>query len=172
MPGIDRRTFLGRFASTASAAALTDLRFLAPLSHAAASSTTLDSELVRFGPDLEPLVKLIEDTPLDRCVPVFVKQLESGLSYDRFLAALFLGALRWGDAHQVCQVFGCHQISNGARIEERLLPLFWALYRLRKDLDAPGARKGPKILQSALPKPDRAASVLHDAILHADLASN
>jgi hypothetical protein len=114
MLGTNRRTFLGGLAPVAGAAALTDLSFLAPLSHAAASSTSLDSDLVHFGPDLEPLVKLIEDTPLDRCVPVFVKQLESGLSYERFLAALFLGALRWGDPHQVCQVHACHQISSAA----------------------------------------------------------
>ena len=127
MLSIQRRTFLGRFASAASGAALVDLSFLAPLSHAAASSTTLDSDLVRFGPDLDPLLKLIEVTPLDRCVPVFIKQLESGLSYERFLAVLFLEALRSGDAHQVCQVHSCHQISSAVRIEERLLPLFWAI---------------------------------------------
>ena len=42
MLGTHRRTFLGGLAPIASAAALTDLSFLAPLSHAAASSTALD----------------------------------------------------------------------------------------------------------------------------------
>ena len=78
------------------------------------------------------------------------------------------GHCAWGDPHQVCQVHACHQISNAARIEERLLPLFWALYRLRKELDVPGTPQGPKTLQGALPKPERAASVLRDAISHAD----
>jgi hypothetical protein len=168
MPRIERRTFLGRFAAAASSAALVDLSFLAPLSHATASSTALDSELVRFGPELDPLLKLIEVTPLDRCVPEFIKQLESGLSYERFLAVLFLEALRSGDAHQVCQVHSCHQISSAARIEERLLPLFWALYRLRKELDVPGTRREQKTLPAALPKPDRAASILRDALCDAD----
>ena len=141
---------------------------MSPLSHFAAGNTTFDSELVRFSPDLEPLVRPIEDTPLDRCVPMFVKQREARLPYECFLSALFLGALRWGVIHQICQVQSCYQISSAALTEERLLPLFWALHRLKKEYEAPGARRGPKALQGPLPKPNSAASILHDALLHSD----
>src|SRR5207302_3151322 len=84
---------------------------------------------MRFGPDIEPIVRLIEETPRDRCVAVFLDQLRRGLPYRRFLAAVFFaGIRRHGSHHDVYKIHSVHQVSLNARPEERLLPLFWALH--------------------------------------------
>src|SRR5262249_8056459 len=48
---------------------------------------------MRFGPDVEPIVRLIEDTPRDKCVAIFLDQLRCGLPYRRFLAAVVFAPL-------------------------------------------------------------------------------
>src|SRR5262245_39779539 len=86
---------------------------------------------MRFGPDIEPVVRLIEETPRDRCVAVFLDQLRRGLPYRRFLAAVFFaGVRRHQSHHDVYKIHSVHQVSLDARPEERLLPLFWALYEI------------------------------------------
>jgi len=85
-------------------------------------------EKVRFGPDLEPIVRLIEETPRDQCVRVFVDELRRGLPYRRFLAASLFAGIRWAHSHhEVYKVHSMHQVSMDVRADERLLPLFWGL---------------------------------------------
>src|SRR5262249_56443978 len=82
---------------------------------------------VRFGPDLEPVVRLVDETPRDKCVAVFIDQLRRGLPYRRFLAAVFFAAVRRHRSHHdVYKIHSVHQVTLHARPEERLLPLFWA----------------------------------------------
>ena len=50
-------------------------------------------DIVKFRPEIEPLVALIERTPRDRCAEMAVEQLRGGVSYRQLLAALFLGGL-------------------------------------------------------------------------------
>src|SRR5262249_13003128 len=50
-------------------------------------------DIIRFGPDLEPVVRLIEETPREKCVAALAEQLRGGLPYRRFLAAVFLAAI-------------------------------------------------------------------------------
>jgi hypothetical protein len=88
---------------------------------------------IRFGPDLEPIVRLIEETPREKCVAVFLDQLRRGLPYRRFLAAVFYAAIRRNQSHHdVYKIHSVHQVSMDARPEERLLPLFWALHGYKK----------------------------------------
>ena len=83
-----RRRFLGTVAGTVTLC-LADGPALCGL--AAFGGEPLP-ERVRFGPDLEPIVRLIEETPREQCVRVFVAELRRGLPYRRFLAAsLFAG---------------------------------------------------------------------------------
>jgi hypothetical protein len=58
-------------------------------------------EKIRFGPDLEPVVRLMEETPREKCVPVFVAELKKGLPYRRFLSSLFAGIRRMHSHHEV-----------------------------------------------------------------------
>ena len=91
---------------------------------------------LRFGPDIEPIVRLLEETPRDQCVRVFVGELRRGLPYRRFLAAsLFAGIRRARSHHEVYKVHAVHQVSMDVGADERLLPLFWALngYKQRQE---------------------------------------
>jgi hypothetical protein len=123
---------------------------------------------VRFGPDIEPIVRLIEETPRERCVEVFVDQLRGGLPYRRFLAAAFFACVRREYSHhEVYKIHAVHQVSMDVRTEERLLPLFWAIngFKQRQE-DFPG--ESLKRLRGSLPKPDQAAAELVEAAEHFD----
>src|SRR6476646_2577975 len=124
-----RRRFLQVVAGTASLN-LADVPSLAGL---AAFAAEPPPDKVRFGPDIEPIVRLIEETPRDRCVAVFIDQLRRGLPYRRFLAAVFFaGIRRYRSHHDVYKTHAVHQLSMDVRPEERLLPLFWALSGYKK----------------------------------------
>jgi hypothetical protein len=129
MKGLDRRRFLTATA-TAAVPAFTDLNFLAPLSRLVAADTTIAPQTIERNADIIRLVRLIRETPREKCVSVFVAQLRDGLSYQQFLAGLFLASLEHGDPHQVAQVYSAHRTSSEVRMEERLLPLFWVLDRI------------------------------------------
>ncbi|HMF11699.1 MAG TPA: hypothetical protein VKE94_05315, partial [Gemmataceae bacterium] len=115
---------------------------------------------MRFGPDIEPIVRLIEETPRDRCVGVFIDQLRRGLPYRRFLAAVFFaGIRRYRSHHDVYKIHSVHQVSLDARPEERLLPLFWALQgykRHQEDFPNPLLTE----LSGLLPAPEKAGAEL------------
>ena len=93
--GTTRRRFLGTVASTASLC-LADGPALCGL---AAFGAEPPPERVRFGPDLEPIVRLIEETPREQCVRVFVAELRRGLPYRRFLAASLFAGIRRTHSH-------------------------------------------------------------------------
>ena len=119
-----RRQFLQTAAGTASLC-LADRSALYGL---AAFGAEPPPKRVIFGPDLEPIVRLMEDTPREQCVRVFVEELRRGLPYRRFLAAsLFAGIRRMRSHHEVYKIHAVHQVGMEVRAEERLLPLFWAL---------------------------------------------
>jgi len=101
---------------------LRGLRAFADEKPAAAAAT------VRFGPDLEPIIRLIEDTPQSDCVRVLIERLHAGLPYRRLLAGVFFaGIRRLNSYHDVYKIQPVHQVSQQLRPEERLLPLFWAV---------------------------------------------
>ena len=65
-PFIPRRQFLQTVARTGALAGCGGLDFLARLPRVTAAETSLDPRLVQFGPELEPLVRLLEETPRER----------------------------------------------------------------------------------------------------------
>lgn len=117
--------------STPSPAALAagDLAAFLPLSPATDAETRVTPDIVRFSPDIEPLVRLIERTPIERCPEMLAERLRAGTPYRQLLAALFLAALRGPSsiAHSVFVIHSAHQLALDAPMEERLLPLFWSL---------------------------------------------
>jgi hypothetical protein len=119
---------------------------------------------MRFGPDIEPVVRLIEETPRDKCVAVFLDHLRRGLPYRRFLAAVFFaGVRRYRSHHDVYKIHAVHQVSLDARSEERLLPLFWALCGYKQhqeDFPSPLLTE----LKGSLPAPEKAGAELTDAM--------
>src|SRR5258708_34862939 len=56
--------------------------------------TRLDPAAVRWGSGIEPLVKLIEDTPREKLLEEMAARVKKGLAYKEVLAALFLANVR------------------------------------------------------------------------------
>jgi hypothetical protein len=122
-----------RFLQTMAGAASLGLPNVPLLGELAAFAAEPPPTTMRFGRDIEPIVRLIEETPRDRCVAVFIDQLRRGLPYRRFLAAVFFaGIRRYRSHHDVYKIHSVHQVSLDVRPEERLLPLFWALHGYKK----------------------------------------
>ena len=99
-----------------------------------AAEQAVSSDMVRFGPGIEPLVRLIEETPREDCIEVLAARLKMGLSYRDFLSALFLAGIRnvspqppGFKLHCVFVLHSANQLSLDAPVRERLLPLLWAL---------------------------------------------
>jgi hypothetical protein len=124
---------------------------------------------IRFGGDLEPIVRLIEETPREKCVPVLVEQLRTGLPQRRFLAAIFLAALRKQNSHHsVYLVHSAHQVSLDVAPPDRLLPLFWAVDHFKWHQEK---FPTPALLTLAgpLPRAEQAEAEFHEAMKQSDL---
>ena len=123
---------------------------------------------LRFGPDLEPIVRLIEETPREKCVAVLAGQLRAGLPYRRFSAAIFLAALRKQNSHHsVYLVQSAYELSLDLPPAEQLLPLFWAMDHFKwhqQRFPTPAL----SALQGALPTPEEAESTFHEAMRRSD----
>src|SRR5262245_43478803 len=94
-----------------------------PSSSGAATPLTIP-----FDAELEPLVRLIEDTPRDRIVAALVERVSAGLPYRRLLAAVFLTVLRRPQSsHSVYLVHSAYQAGLDLPASDAVLPLFWAV---------------------------------------------
>ena len=158
---VTRRRFL-------QAAAVGGLPTISSTAWARGGEAPPDPEPIRFGSDLEPIVRLIEETPREKCVAVLVAQLRAGLPYRRFLAAIYLTALRKQNAHHSAYlVHSAHQISLDLSPQERLLPLFWAVDHIKwqqQDFPTPAvtALKGAEIA------PEKVETEFHEAMRQND----
>ncbi len=99
---------------------------------AAAAEPRSAHKLRSLEPDIEPLVRKIErDAARISVFEMITAELRNGLTYRRFLAALFLAGVRnvnpqppGFDLHCVFVIQAAHQMSLDAAASERLLPLF------------------------------------------------
>lgn len=145
---------------------------LASLAPDKRSQARVTPDLVRFTPDVEPIVRLIEETPREKCFDMMVEQLRCGLPYRNFLAALFLAGIRDVKPHPVGFAFHCvlaihsaNQLSLDAASEDRLLPLFWALDQFKKSqVDRRQGNLHMPELTGTLPSPEKAADEFHAAM--------
>ncbi len=127
-----RREFLKSSATAGFVLGTGTSGLLSALSPRVRGEAEVTPELVHLTPDVEPIVRLIEETPRDKCFELIVGQLQQGLPYRNFLAALFLAGVRNVSPHPVGFKFHCvlamhsaNQLSLDAAPEDRLLPLFW-----------------------------------------------
>src|SRR5881409_3853121 len=132
-------------------------------------------DIVRFRPEIEPLVALIERTPREKCAALAVEQLRRGVSYREMLAALFLAGIRNVNPrppgfalHCVFVIHSAHLISLEAPADSRLLPIFYALdnFKAAQERDArqPSGDYTMRALRGPLPGPERAAAELRSAM--------
>jgi len=129
-----RRRFLKSAAVATTAVGFGDLSFLSRLPRISATEAQLDPKIVRFHPDIEPLVRLLEETPREKLLEEVGARLRKGLTYRELLAALLLAGVRniqprpvGFKFHSVLVVNSAHLASLSSPDSERWLPIFWAL---------------------------------------------
>ena len=132
------------------AAELGDLGFLRGLQPVTAAEASLSPDVVRFSPEIEPLVRLLEDTPRAALLEQVADRIRGGVSYREVLAALLLAGVRNVEPrpevgfkfHAVLVVNSAHLASLNSPDEHRWLPIFWALDHF-KDSQSDQIKKGP-----------------------------
>ncbi|HET6422984.1 MAG TPA: hypothetical protein VFG20_04830 [Planctomycetaceae bacterium] len=135
-PLASRRQFLQTAAVGSGLTLGADWGFLTTLPRVNADEAKLDRRLVAVGDELEPLTRLVEDTPRSRLLEEVAARIRNGsASYRQVLGALFLAGVRNVQPrpavgfkfHSVLVVNSCHLASLSGPDAERWLPLFWAL---------------------------------------------
>ncbi len=178
---IHRRSFLKTAAGVGAGTALNDLGFLSGLPHVSAEEAKLDSRTVKFAPEIEPLVRLLEDTPRERVLEEVASRIKRGLSYREVLAALLLAGVRSVQPrpvgfkfHAVLVVNSAHLSSLASPDSDRWLPIFWAIDQF-KSSQAANVKEGnwsmAPVNESLVPKSDQARKMFIDAMDHWDEAA-
>ncbi len=145
---LTRRRFLRAVTTGGALAGSGGLGFLARLPVVSAAEAGLEPRFVQFLPEIEPLVRLLEDTPRERLLEEVAARLQRGLSYRELLAALLLAGVRniqprpvGFKFHAVLVVNSAHLASLSSPDADRWLPIFWALDQF-KSSQAQDAREG------------------------------
>jgi len=171
----NRRDFLRRVAAAGAAVGLCDLSPLAGLPPVSAAELQPLPGVVPLHPDIEPLVRLLEDTPRERLLEEVAARVRGGLAYRDVLAALLLAGVRNVQPrpsvgfkfHAVLVVPSVHLAATASPETERWLPLFWALDYF-KDSQARDVREGnwtmPLVDEAAVPNPDKAVAAFRAAM--------
>lgn len=174
MKSVPRRSFLRTAATTSALIGLGDLGFLSRLPRVSAAEAKLDTRFVQFRPEIEPLVRLLEDTPRDRVLEEFAFRIKRGTTYREVLTALQLAGVRNISPHPVGFKFHAVLVVNSAHLAsqnspeaDRWLPIFWALDQF-KSSQGRDVQEGDWTLsavdESAVPAADRARRVFTDAM--------
>ncbi len=132
--GLPRRQFLEIASALGLGAELAPWACLRTITPLRAEEARVEPEIVKFRPEIEPVVRLIEETPRDRAIEVAVNQLKKGLSYRNLMAGLFLAGIRnikprpvGFKFHAVMVINSAHLLGQTSAVSERLLPLLWRL---------------------------------------------
>ena len=183
MAEVNRRRFVKRSTSLATGAMATGLAAgsnlglpgLDALPALRADDVALDGSMVRFRPEIEPLVRMIEEASRDEVIDKVQAEIKTGRSYRDLLAAMFLAGIRNVQPrpavgfkfHCVLVVYATHQASVAAIDSQRWLPLLWAIDNF-KAAQATDVREGnwtmAKVDESRLPTAEKALSSLTAAL--------
>ena len=133
MNSFTRRDFF-KTAAAGSVLGLSDLGFLAGLPAVSAKDAELDPKVVKLQPEIEPLVRLLEETPRNKLLEEVADRIHKGMTYREVLAALLLAGVRNVEPrpvgfkfHAVLVVNSAHLASLSSPDSDRWLPIFWAL---------------------------------------------
>ena len=171
---MNRRSFLRTGAG--ARVGCRDLAFLSRLVAVSAADARVDPAVVRFDPAIEPLVRLLEQTPRERLFEEVGARIKKGLTYKETLAALLLAGIRNVQPrpsvgftfHAVLVVNSAHLASLASPAEYRWLPIFWALDYFKvaaaqSAAERNGWRLGPPD-EAALPPAHRAPAAFSAAM--------
>lgn len=128
----------------------------------------------RLQPAIEPLVRLLEETPRDRVLEAVGQRVQGGLVPDTLLAALFLAGVRniqprpvGYKFHAVMVVHAVHLTSRLSPAADKWLPLFWAVDDFKhaqyQDIDEGDWTMGP-VQESQVPPPHQANTAFTQAM--------
>src|SRR6266699_4990696 len=171
---INRRYFLRTTATVGVLSGLGEIGFLSQLRPVSAGEANLNPDVVRFNPEIEPLVRFLEDTPRDRLLEEVGAKIKRGLSYRELLAALLLAGVRniqprpvGFKFHAVLVVNSAHLASISSPDSDRWLPIFWALDYF-KSAQAQDVREGDWTMaatdEAKVPAPQKAKQAFVDAM--------
>jgi hypothetical protein len=174
-----RRQFLQSASAAGLGASLAGTVGLAAITPASAAEMAIGPDAVRFRPEIEPVVRWIEDTPRERILDVAVEQLKAGLSYRDLVAGVFLAGIRNVQPrpvgfkfHTVLVINSAHLLGQTASVSDRLLPMFWALDTF-KNSQAQDVKEGDwtlsKVDESHLPSPGEARAAFSRAMENWDV---
>jgi hypothetical protein len=173
-----RRSFL-KASAAATFAAWGDLGFLSKLPRVSAAETKLQP--VTLHPEIEPLVRLLENTPREKLLEEIAAKIKNGTTYREIVAALMLAGVRniqprpiGFKFHAVLVVNSAHLASISSPESDRWLPIFWALDHF-KSSQAADEREGDWALgpvnESSVPPSHKAKQALIDALDNWDEAA-
>jgi hypothetical protein len=175
----NRRHFLKSAITTSACLGLSDLGFLSRLPPVSAAEAALSPGAVQFRPEIEPLVRLLEETPREQLLEEIGSRIKTGLNYQDLLAALLLAGIRniqprpvGFKFHAVLVVNSAHLASISSPDSDRWLPIFWALDYF-KSAQAQDIREGDwtmsPVKTSDLPPPHQAKSAFIEAMDNWDI---
>jgi hypothetical protein len=168
-------------AGTGALAALGDFSFLAQLPRVSAAEAKLPAHMVKLHPDIEPLVRLLENTSRERVLEEVAAKIKRGTTYREVLAAIQLAGVRniqprpvGFKFHAVLVVNSAHLASQSSPDIDRWLPIFWAVDAF-KSSQAADVKEGDwamgAIDESAVPPAHKAKQALIDALENWDEAA-
>ncbi len=176
-----RRDFLKTTATTSACLGLGDLSFLSQLPGVSRADAQVNPRSVRFQPEVEPLVRWLEETPRERLLEEAAQRIKRGLQYRELLAALLLAGVRniqprpvGFKFHAVLVVNSAHLASLASPDSDRWLPIFWALDHF-KESQARDVREGDwtmgPVNESAVPPLSKARQAFIEAMNNWDEAA-
>src|SRR4051812_41521251 len=119
---IPRRTFLQATAGLGAHAVLAPLGASFFLPSVSAAEAAGPPQMVRFQPEIEPLVRLIEETSRERLLEEMAARIHRGLSYREVLAALLLAGVRSIQPRPVGFKFHAVLVVNSAHLASLASP--------------------------------------------------
>lgn len=167
----DRRQFV----RNSIAAAVGGATALSRLPQLSAEELDVAPDHVQFNSDIEPLVRILENTPQSKIIDRVFDEIDSGRSYQELLAATFLAGIRNVQPrpsvgfkfHSVLVVHSAHQASLAAVDEHRWTPLLWSIDYFKRAQQS-DVREGDWTMSAApsqnLPEPPKALKALDDAM--------
>lgn len=170
-----RRRFLTKTAVGSAFAGLGDFGFLSSLPSVSADEAKPAPGAVQFLPEIEPLVRLLEDTPRNKVIDKVADRIRTGTSYREVLTALLLAGVRniqprpsvGFKFHAVLVVNSAHLASLSAPDSDRWLPILWAIDQF-KSSQARDVKEGDWTMspvdESAVPKPHKAEQAFVEAM--------
>jgi hypothetical protein len=174
--GNTRRSFLQRGAAAGAIAGLGDLGFLGKLAPVSAAESQFDAGSLRLHPEVEPVVRLIEDTPRNKLLEEVAARIRGGLSYRELLAGLLVAGVKNIEPrpevgfkfHAVLVVNSAHLASMSSPPEHRWLPIFWALDHYKASAQRDVEERGDWIMkpvdEKSIPAAPKAAKTFAKAM--------